>query len=209
MDRIKKLRKDPDTHTWLLDNIAPLIVGVKNYRTQCKIELPAVWLTPSSEAFALLCLENYYGSVVDTTLNRDPTQKPKWTAEGIRAKRNQGWKKEAIDTFDDYCKQVREDRENPELISVDVRYLETKKSNMNREDGRKRRREETRNEREDGWTRAYEDAWSEDDEVTEKVITGRADGREQRNNPGTANDEQQESEEDNDDESAPGNVAYH
>jgi hypothetical protein len=86
MDRIKRLRKDQETHAWLLDNIAPLIVGVKYYKSQCKVELPTVWLTPSSEAFALLCLENYYGNVVDTTLNRDPTREPKLTAEGIRAK---------------------------------------------------------------------------------------------------------------------------
>jgi hypothetical protein len=36
-------------------------------------------------------------------------QKPKWTAEGIRAKRNQGWEKERIAKFDEYCKKVKED----------------------------------------------------------------------------------------------------
>jgi hypothetical protein len=122
MDHIKRLRKNQKTHTWLLDNIAPLIVGVKYYKSQCKVELPTVWQTPSLEAFALLRLEVFYGNMVDTTLSRDPTPKPKWTAEGIRAKRNQGGKNDAIDTFDDYCKQVRADHENKDLTVVDACY---------------------------------------------------------------------------------------
>lgn len=59
---------------------------------------------------------------------------------------------------------------NLDLQVVDACYLETKKIQLNWEDERRRKCEETRNERENGWTRAPcdEDAWSDDDESNEK-----------------------------------------
>lgn len=103
----------------MLSNIAPLIVGVKYYKSQCRAELPTVWLTSSLEAFDISCLENYYDNVVDATLNRDPTRKPKWTLEGVRAKRNQGWKQEGITKPNEYCKKV----EMEKRTTIDVTHV--------------------------------------------------------------------------------------
>jgi hypothetical protein len=60
-------------------------------KERCKVELPAKWMTPSSEAFTILCLENYYNNIQDIADNSSKVHKPLWTAKGLGAKRNQGW----------------------------------------------------------------------------------------------------------------------
>jgi hypothetical protein len=163
MAKIKRLRADPATHMWMLDNIVPLIVGVKYFKSECKTKPPTKWLPTSSEAFAVLCLENYYNNIDDSSSNRTMVRKPKWTSDGIRAKRNQGWKKEGIEKFDEYCRKVKEDRREEGSDAVDQLYMNTKKEEMSKDDDRKRKREQTRKERETGWNAAYADDWSGDE----------------------------------------------
>jgi hypothetical protein len=71
----------------MLNHIVPLVVGVKYYQSECKKTLPTIWLMTHLEAFALLCLNNYYHNVEDTAGNKITIWKPKWTSEGIHAKR--------------------------------------------------------------------------------------------------------------------------
>jgi hypothetical protein len=88
----------------MLDHIAPLIVGVKYFKSECKNKMPTQWLSTRSEAFAVLCLENYYQHVEDGANNRYNVwcmEAAKWTVEGILAKRNEGWKKVGIAKFDE------------------------------------------------------------------------------------------------------------
>jgi hypothetical protein len=139
LPQLKKLRADSEAYEWMLDNIVPLIVGAKYYKEQSKLVLLTVWLTRSSEALAILCLENYYESSVDAATNKTHIRKPKWTSDGIRAKRNQGWKQEGISKFDAYCVLVGDNRADNDLIEVDMQYLERKKSELTKEDERKRK----------------------------------------------------------------------
>ena len=147
----------------MLNNIVPLIVGAKYYKEQSKLVLPAVWLTRSSEAFAILCVENYYNSAVDAATNKTHVRKPKWTSDGTCAKRNQGWKQEGISKFNAYCVLVGGNCADNDLIGVDMQYLERKKSELTKEDERKRKQEKTRVTCENGWAVASFDAWSDDD----------------------------------------------
>lgn len=185
LPKIKLLRGDPVTYAWMLDNIAPLIVGVNHFKSECKNKMPTQWLSTSSEAFAVLCLENYYQHVEDAANNKSNVRKPKWTAEGIRAKRNQGWKKEGIAKFDEYCKKVKEDRIKIGSEDVDTEYMMTKQDELTKDDERKRKRDETRREREDGWNSAYVDDWSGDE-------TGRKDNATSQRQTGASSDEEEE-----------------
>jgi hypothetical protein len=215
MAKIKKLRIDPETYTWMLNHIVPLIVGVKYYKAECKKTLPTNWLTTSSEAFAVLCLENYYQHVVDTAGNKTTIRKPKWTSEGVRAKRNQGWGQEGISKFDEYCEKVKENRAQTESTLVDTRYMETKREETTMDEERKRKRIETRNLREVGWNVAYVDDWSGDEGPPSKKNNDE-DSQSQsyveqaKNNTGNPRGEQdkEDSDDDDDDDDERSNVKY-
>jgi hypothetical protein len=188
MVKIRMLRGDPTTYKWLLDNIVPLIVGVKYFKSECRKVLPTKWLTTSSEAFAVLCVENYYQHVQDTASNRSIIRKPKWTSEGLRAKRNQGWKQEGIAVFEGYCKKITEDRADKENEKVDINYKLSKMGEISKEDERKRKRDESRMQHEDGWSAAYVDEWSDNEKDQNKMIENRS-----------AEDHENESDQDSDD----------
>jgi hypothetical protein len=112
------VRKDPETYAWLLDNIAPLIVGSEKYKADYKRVPPTSWMTPSSEAFAVLCLENYYDNIQDIASNQSTVRKPLWTNKGLGAKRNQGWSLEGLTNFDKYCVEVKTNRSDEDLKNV-------------------------------------------------------------------------------------------
>jgi hypothetical protein len=216
--KIKKLRTDPETYTWMLNHVVPLIVGVKYYKTECRKTLPTSWLTTSSEAFAVLCLENYYHHVVDTAGNKTVIRKPKWTSEGVRAKRNQGWGQEGISKFDEYCEKVKENRAQTESKLVDTQYMETKREETTKDEERKRKRVETRNLREVGWNVAYVDDWSGDEGPPSKKNND-GDSQSQSNvdqakndndNPRGKQDKEEDSDDDDDDDNSnkENNVTY-
>jgi hypothetical protein len=158
------LRKDPESYAWLLDNIAPLIVGSEKYKADYKRVPPTSWMTPSSEAFAVLCLENYYDNIQDIASNRSTVRKPLWTNKGLGAKRNQGWSLEGLNTFDKYCKEVGENRSDDDLKKVDTAYWKERRARIDKSEERKRKRDETREKRESGWEVAHVDEWSDDDD---------------------------------------------
>ena len=95
---------DQDGYYWLLDHIAPLIVGNNKYEEESKKRPPTQWMTTASEAFAMLCLENYYNNIQDVASNNSNIRKPLWTSKGIGVKQNQGWSKEGLEKFGVYCK---------------------------------------------------------------------------------------------------------
>jgi hypothetical protein len=182
------LRADTETYEWMLDNIAPLIVGMKYYKEQSRLVLPTVWFTKSSEAFALLCIENYYHNVVDSASNKTQIRKPKWTSDGIRAKRNQGWKQDGIARFDTYYSMVATSRADKDLVDVDTHYLAQKKAAMTKQEERKRKRDNTRESRENGWAVASFDAWSDED----KDDTTPIEDDDKENNSNSDNDGEEE-----------------
>jgi hypothetical protein len=124
-------------------------------------------MTPSSEAFTIMCLENYYNNIQDVADNSSEVCKPLLTAKELGAKRNQGWTKEGLTRFEYYCKAVATNRAVTNLAKVDVEYREAKWAEVSKEEERKRKREETRENRERGWQVAYVDDWS-DGETTQE-----------------------------------------
>ena len=169
------LRKDPECYGWMLDNIAPLVVGSWKYKEESKRVPPTKWMTPSSEAFVVLCMENYYNNIQDIASNSSEIRKPLWTNKGMEAKRNQGWSKEGLERFSAYCKEVKKDRAVVVLQKVDTNYWKDKEAEIDEDEERKRKRDETRDNRERGWEAAHVDEWRSDEEVTkqqrEKVVT--------------------------------------
>jgi hypothetical protein len=182
-----KLRRDPDSYAWMLDNIAPLIVGSGKYKEEYRRQLPTKWMTPSSEAFAILCLENYYHNIQDQASNKSTIRKPLWTNKGVAARRNQGWSLEGLIQFEKNCKAVQMDREKASSKKVDLDYWKVKLSKVDKKEERKRKREETRDKRELGWNVAHADEWSEEEEANQQNVEN---GREQEV---SGNDQEEES----------------
>jgi hypothetical protein len=165
---VKLLRQDPDSYAWMLDNIAPLIVGNGKYREECKRVLPTSWMTPSSEAFAVLCLENYYDNIQDIASNKSTISKPLWTNKGLGAKRNQGWSRDGLTRFAKYCKAVELNRSAEGAKEVDTNYLKERRARIDKDEERKRKRDETREKRESGWEKAHVDDWSDEENNGDK-----------------------------------------
>ena len=92
------MREDEDTYTWFMNNIVPCVVGKDSYKERVS-KLPTKWVTNSSEAFSLLCIENYYEHIMDLAKNKSTIRTPKWTAGARGAMRNQGWNITGIGRF--------------------------------------------------------------------------------------------------------------
>jgi hypothetical protein len=157
------LREDQESYAWMLDNIAPLVVGSEKYKAENKRVPPTSWMTTSSEAFAVLCLENYYDNIQDIASNEATIRKPLWTNKGLGAKRNQGWSREGLKKFAEYCKAVEKNRSNINLVKIDTKYWKDRQARIDKNEERKRKREDTRERRESGWEVAHVDEWSDDD----------------------------------------------
>jgi hypothetical protein len=164
LEEVQMLREDPVSYAWMLDNIAPLIVGYVKYKEECKQVVPTSWMTPSSEAFALLCLENYYGNIQDVASNKTTIRKPLCTNKGLGAKRNQGWSKEGLNKFATLCKAVKVNRAEDTSKQVDTNYWRERQAKKDKDEERKRKREQTREERESGWETAHVDDWSDNED---------------------------------------------
>jgi hypothetical protein len=165
---VKLLRQDPESYAWMLDNIAPLIVGNGKYKEESKQKLPTSWMTPSSEAFAVLCLENYYDNIQDVASNKSTISKPLWTNKGLGAKRNQGWSRDGLTRFEKYCKAVELNRSSEGAKEVDTAYWKYRRSRIDKDEERKRKRDQTRENRESGWKKAHVDDWSDEEDKRTK-----------------------------------------
>jgi hypothetical protein len=152
-------RKNKKTFFWFLDEIATVVVGsVVVERVNCT-QLPREWMTPSLEAFSLLCLENFFERVRSQITNSDPPVRAKWT-EGRGSKKFQGWSQPGIQRYNELLDKVREDRKR--LRKVEEAYLKHKKDErMTFESEKLKKRQET-NENGDEIITANDDfTWSE------------------------------------------------
>ena len=66
---IQDLRQDEETYTWFLNKILPCVVGRASYMERTN-QVPTGWASNSSEAFTLLCVENYYDHITDLAKNK-------------------------------------------------------------------------------------------------------------------------------------------
>ena len=156
MSRLEKGRKDEKAHFWLLDELAGTIAGMQKHKKR-SIQEVEKWLTPSSEAFARLCYENYCKNVELKHKGEENVTPTKYTHEGRGAKRNQGWSMEGIKRYNILYKIVKDDRE--ENSNTDIAYFDKKKQEV--EDSQKERKKaKVVTEREKDWMEAEEDALS-------------------------------------------------
>jgi hypothetical protein len=103
-------RRERAEFHWFLDEIASVAVG-GSIADQVKcVKLPSEWLSPSLEAFCLLCVENYLEHIQSKVRNDEPPIRAKWTADGRGSKKNQGWKQEGIQQYNILLEHVRSDR---------------------------------------------------------------------------------------------------
>ena len=153
---MQKGRKDEEAHFWLLDELAGTIAGVEKHKKKSSQEVEK-WFTPSSEAFARLCYENYCKSV-EAKHKKDKNVTPtKYTQEGRGAKRNQGWNIEGIRRFNELYQSVKRDREAHGMVNMEY-FNQKKREKENSTKSRKKAK--VVEEREKDWIAADEDKLS-------------------------------------------------
>lgn len=161
LDQVLEGRKNKQTFYWFLEEIATVVVGsVFVERVNC-IKLPGEWLTPSLEAFSLLCVENFFERVKSQVKNQEPVLAAKWT-EGRGCKKFQGWSQAGIVRYNDLVDKVLEDRKT--FPKVDEGYLKKKKEDMMRYESEKlKKRQEASGKGTAEVITAHDDFSSDDD----------------------------------------------
>jgi hypothetical protein len=145
-----------------MDEIASVVVGTSRAEQMKYTKPPHEWLTPSLEAFALVCLENCFERVRSQVLGEDRPASSKWTADGRGAKRNQGWHQDGICRYNSLLEQVRVDRMNfPK--EEDVYLSKKQEEKRQRENDRLKKRQEAVTGRETGLVAAMDDFSSSSD----------------------------------------------
>jgi hypothetical protein len=163
LDSVLVGRRNRRAFHWFLDEIGSVVVGASRAEQMKYTRLPHEWLTPSLEAFGLLCLENCFERIRSQVLGEDRIATSKWTADGRGAKRNQGWHQDGIRRYNSLLEQVRVDRLN--FPREDDVYLSEKKEEKRlRENEKLRKRQEVITGRETGLLAAMDDFSSSSDD---------------------------------------------
>ena len=150
-----------DKYRDFMDHYAPRLADKDEYYTCLLRKTPDQWLTPEMEAFGLLLLQNYEESI-DASL-RNLKKPTKWTLNGT-AKKNQGWKTDAIDEYNSILKHVKNYRRvaAAQGNSFRDRYLAEKVEWDNAKKCRgKIKKELARQEREKGYSECCTDGLDE------------------------------------------------
>lgn len=166
LNRVLAGRKDREAFHWFLDEIASVVVGDKVVKRVNCVRLPCDWLSPSLEAFSLLCFENYFDRIKSEVRKDGHRPNPKWTAEGRGSKKNQGWQQEGIKRYNELVEKVRIDRNS--LRKEDEVYLRIKQEErMKYENEKMLRRKEALGDKEKGLLVAKDDFSSSSDSDSE------------------------------------------
>ena len=124
LNRVLAGRKEGESFRWFLDEIGSVVVGSNIVEHVKYVKLPSEWLSPSLEAFGLLCVENYFEMIQSKVRKDERTMQGKWTADGRGSKKNQGWKQDGIRRYNELLEKVRLDRRN--CPKEDELYLKLK-----------------------------------------------------------------------------------
>jgi hypothetical protein len=166
---VAKLREREDVFGWFLDNICACVVGKEMAKKEAAIKLPSEWMTPTQEAFALLCVENYYDMMVDQHNRVPDPATPVWTDGGRGKRRGQGWDQHGITRYNSLVHLVNSDRSKNR--AVEERYMHQKRRALRDALEEKRRVEmERRKERERGMYAAVDDFSSSDEDEDENQV---------------------------------------
>jgi hypothetical protein len=141
LNKVLAGRSERESFHWFLDEIGSVVVGNNIVEHQKCVKVPSEWLSPSLEAFGLLCVENYFDMIQSKVRKDEVTLQGKWTADGRGSKKNQGWKQEGIRRYNELLERVRLDRR--EFAKEDELYLKLKQQErMNNECEKLRRKQE-------------------------------------------------------------------
>jgi hypothetical protein len=163
LNSILEGRRERKSFHWFLDEIASVVVGTSVFEQVKCVKLPSEWLSPSLEAFGLLCIENYFERMKGKANQDEKVSEPKWTAEGRGSRKYQGWKQEGIRRYNVLVNRVRSDRS--EFGKEDEIYLQVKNEERVRlENDRLRKRQVDLDSRENGIEAAADD-FSSDSEA--------------------------------------------
>jgi hypothetical protein len=156
-------RRNREAFHWFLDTIGSKLVRVSVFEQVKCVQPPSVWLSPSLEAFGLLCVENYFERTKSKVNKEEMIADAKWTSEGRGSKRNRGWKQEGIRRYNVLLEKVRIDRGT--LSKEDSVYLSTKLEERKKYEGMKlKKKEEEISNRERGMEAANDDFSSSDND---------------------------------------------
>ncbi len=138
-----KLREDKEMFSWIIESVIPHVVSpMKDYYEKIEKNEISEFVTVSDEAFSLIVIENYRNVIKEQTENplkeklkrghrrTDLKEKPKYTGNGIGAKKNEGWDVQGLERFImlvDHVKKNREDDRKKGNNSTEKWYLEERK----------------------------------------------------------------------------------
>jgi len=145
LDQMLKIREDPEAYSYLCLLFMPTIVGVNRWKRAAQFQegIRGVWttkddggqpvITESSEAFALLVLENYYERWKAEWENDNGNRqgggqmqlpKPKFMDNGPDSGKFSGWEK-ATKQYNRYHRRVRAERTEEEYQDQREQFLLT------------------------------------------------------------------------------------
>lgn len=149
-------RRDREAFHWFLDNIAAVVVGLTKFEQVKSTKPPHEWMTPSLEAFCLVCTENFFEMVQKRVSGEDKKATSLWTCDARGKKKNQGWDIQGARRYNNLVKLVRMDRKTFQL--EDEMYLNTKMEERNQHLLEKlKKKKENLALKERGWEAAEDD----------------------------------------------------
>jgi hypothetical protein len=150
-------RRDREAFQWFLDNIASVVVGLMKFEQVKSTIPPNEWMTPSLEAFCLVCTENIFEMVQKRVSGEDKKATSLWTCDARGKKKNQGWDIQGVRRYNNLVKIVRMDRQA--LQVEDEMYMNTKMEERNQRMLEKlRKKKDSLALKERGWEAAEDDS---------------------------------------------------
>jgi hypothetical protein len=162
LQKVLLLRKERVSFHWFLDHVASTVIGASAADRVKYIKEPREWLSQSLEAFALLCLENYFDMVKSEVRHDRQKDKPKWTKDARGKRKNQGWDQEGIRRYNQLKNIVKENRilyPNEDEIYLSAKRKESEDSQLQK----LRKKKEALDCRERGLEAAEDDFSSDSD----------------------------------------------
>ena len=154
--RVLMGRKDREMFHWFLENIAAHVVGLVKFEHLKCTKQPCEWMTPSMEAFCLVCTENFFEMIQKRVSGEDQKAVSLWTCEARGKKKNQGWDVQGVRRYNNLVQLVRMDRQTLHL--EDELYMNTKLEERNQLQLQKlRKKQEIIALKERGWEAAEDD----------------------------------------------------
>lgn len=123
MEDLEALRTNTEGFEFICEHVISEIIGRAKFEKRARKELVSTFVTRSTEAFAVLLMDNFREMIIERgqkekekkvkkgTLRAPTTAKAKYTNKGRGAKKFRGWSKEGLQKYNSLMNKVRIDRE--------------------------------------------------------------------------------------------------